>query len=162
MELKNITQVEEVEALSGGEKVFVSKDGTIKQIAPENARFGGGTVTTFVLAQVGSQSGVIKQESSPQYTLYKDMDGTPVTAQEVYDALTSGVVWLLNYSYGVMVTPLAWKAEDSSGKIVTPLGAASWSGLASSTPEYGGAPNDVARVRIYSDKMEINIYGDPS
>ena len=47
MEFRSVTNLEELEKLTGDEKIIVNAGGTAKQIAPENAKFGGGSVTVF-------------------------------------------------------------------------------------------------------------------
>lgn len=53
MEFRNITNLEELEQLAGDEKIIVNAGGTVKQIAPENAKFGGGSVTVFTVVREG-------------------------------------------------------------------------------------------------------------
>lgn len=114
---KNITTVEELTTLSGTEKVFVNSGGTIKQIAPENAKFGGGTVTVFYVGEETTNTLVSTPETYAN--LYKDPELTEMaTAQEVYDACMAGLVWLASTnSSGVLAHELCngiyWL--DSSG-----------------------------------------------
>lgn len=90
---KNITTVEELTTLSGTEKVFVNSGGTIKQIAPENAKFGGGTVTVFYVGE--ETTNTLVTMSDIYANLYKDPELTEMaTAQEVCDACMAGLVWL--------------------------------------------------------------------
>ena len=50
-EFRKITEVEEVEKLTGNEKILVNDDGTLKQISKDNAKFGGSGVTVFVASK---------------------------------------------------------------------------------------------------------------
>ena len=54
MEFRKVTNLEELEQLAGDEKIIVNAGGTAKQIAPENAKFGGGSVTVFNVVKKGS------------------------------------------------------------------------------------------------------------
>lgn len=48
-EYRKITEVEEIDALTGDEKILVEDHGTLKRIGKDNAKFGGGGVTVFTL-----------------------------------------------------------------------------------------------------------------
>lgn len=50
MEFRKIKDVEEVEKLDGDEKILVNKNGELKQISSENAKFGGGGAVTIFKA----------------------------------------------------------------------------------------------------------------
>lgn len=78
---KNITQVEEIEVLDGTEKVFVNSNGSLKQIKPENANFGGGGGVVYEYS-----------ETSSSETPFTTQDGEPVTIQMLYDDLCKGPV----------------------------------------------------------------------
>ena len=150
MQTKNITSVEQIEALDGTEKLLVNSNGTLKQILPRNANFGGGKGSYFVLDVSNPTTDVSNPTTraiKKAYTLYKDMDYTPVTAQEVYDALTSGMVtvWNMNQSNFGMIAN--WLAVDSTNKIVTAFSVPAVSTLASSSePTFGGDPTDVVFI----------------
>lgn len=53
-DFRSITDVEEVTSLTGEEKIIINDNGTAKQVSAQNAKFGGGGVTVFVMKQVGS------------------------------------------------------------------------------------------------------------
>lgn len=55
--------------------------------------------------------------SQTTYTLQRE-DGSAVTAQEVYDALMSGPVWVITGDGNFMVIGFAWR--DSSGDTTDP------------------------------------------
>ena len=50
-EYRKITEVEEIDALAGDEKILVEDHGTLKRIGKDNAKFGGGGVTVFTATQ---------------------------------------------------------------------------------------------------------------
>ena len=49
-----ITDLEEVEALDDGAYIIVIENGTAKLISKANAKFGGGSVTKYVLVKEGN------------------------------------------------------------------------------------------------------------
>ena len=111
-EFRKITEVEEVEKLTGNEKILVNDDGTLKQISKDNAKFGGGGVTVFTVSHdveprsmtdspivTQSDSGVSTYRTTATYSILKE-DGTETTAQEIYDAFMSGSVILKTNSSG--------------------------------------------------------------
>lgn len=107
---KNITTVEELTTLTGTEKVFVSSNGTIKQIAPENAKFGGGTATYYYCNNAASAAA-----SATYLTMYKDgACSEPVSILEFMDAIMSGPVWGL---LDVWINIDMWYALDSSAQL---------------------------------------------
>ena len=53
MEFRNVTNLEELEQLAGDEKIIVNAGGPAKQLAPENAQLGGGSVTVFKAVEEG-------------------------------------------------------------------------------------------------------------
>lgn len=106
---KNITTVEELTTLSGTEKVFVNSGGTIKQIAPENAKFGGAAVIYYA-NQVSTAA-----TASTTLSLYKDTAfSDPVTVQEFFEAMMSGPVWICGDGCIAIST---WYAVDSSNNL---------------------------------------------
>lgn len=50
IEFRDVTQLEPLEALEDGDYLVVVRDGVAKRINKADAKFGGGTVTTFYLA----------------------------------------------------------------------------------------------------------------
>lgn len=119
---KNITQVEEIEALDGTEKVFVSSNGSLKQIKTENAKFGGGgggAKTIFYAAyssQVATQAAVAKKD-----VLCKDINCTQVaTAQEIYNAWANGEIWIDYTGSNELFLATSFMWLDSSGQFTDP------------------------------------------
>ena len=51
---RSITDLEEVEALDDGSYIIVIENGTAKLISKANAKFGGGSVTKYVLVKEGN------------------------------------------------------------------------------------------------------------
>lgn len=51
---RSVTDLEEVEALDDGAYIIVIENGTAKQISKANAKFGGGSVTKYVLVKEGN------------------------------------------------------------------------------------------------------------
>ena len=52
MEFRDITQVEQINALEDTDKVLVNRDGALRQISKSDAKFGGGGVTEIGRAHV--------------------------------------------------------------------------------------------------------------
>lgn len=50
IEFRDVTQLEPLEALEDGDYLVVVRDGVAKRISKADAKFGGGTTTTFYLA----------------------------------------------------------------------------------------------------------------
>ncbi len=100
---RSITDLEEVETLDDGAYIVVIENGTAKQISKANAKFGGGSVTKYILTEASTQAAqgdvaVQATITQPSYTITNE-DGSEVTAQEVYDAFMAGPV-ILEQAYG--------------------------------------------------------------
>ena len=52
MEFRDITQVEQINALEDTDKVLVNRDGALRQISKSDAKFGGGSVTVVKCVEV--------------------------------------------------------------------------------------------------------------
>ena len=96
IEYKEITQLEKLDTLADGSYIMVVQDGTAKLISKENAKFGGGSITTFdavdgTATNSLENSMVAVQAGAPSYVL-QHPDGSEVTAQEAYDAYMAGAV----------------------------------------------------------------------
>ena len=86
IEFRDVTQLEAITQLEDGAYILVIVDGVAKMISKANANFGGGKTTTFKL--------VINNQTNPiTYTL-KHTDESDATAQELYDAFVSGIVYI--------------------------------------------------------------------
>lgn len=140
MEFRDITKVEQINALEDNDKVLVNRDGTLRQISKSDAKFGGGQVTTFYLQKDRPTS----HESNPNtsFSIYKDLSATKLfTPQEAYDAYMNGGVML--YIIGaeqesggaVICTPTMaeWQSNNTIGNVdpenVTAFGCEFWTGI---------------------------------
>lgn len=98
IEYKEITELEKLDSLADGSYIMVVQDSTAKLISKENAKFGGGNITTFnyVLSTAMNSmenSQIAVQAIISDYGL-QHSDGSDVTAQEAYDAYMAGGVRL--------------------------------------------------------------------
>ncbi len=125
MEFRSITDLEQLENLPDDAQILVIDGDTAKRISKANAKFGGGSVTTFYLSQSSivvnnADSGIAVQENIPITALYHE-DGTEITAQEFYNAFAAGVLLLAgqsNVGYLGAVSKMRW--VDSSGGATDP------------------------------------------
>ena len=51
---RSVNDLEEVEALDDGAYIIVIENGTAKRISKDNANFGGGGVTKYIVTQEGA------------------------------------------------------------------------------------------------------------
>lgn len=123
MEFRSITDLEQLETLPDDAQILVVDNNTAKRISKANAKFGGGSVTVFKVVEESLQR----------------EDGSAVTAQEVYDALMSGLVWVITDDGTLMVMGFIWR--DSNGATTD--------------------PTDVGVIMIVAGKQQITI-GDKS
>lgn len=85
IEFRDVTQLEPLEVLEDGDYLVVVRDGVAKRISKADAKFGGGTATTFYanLSDLSGQNDIT--------TLYSDPDLTQViTAGQMRDAFSAG------------------------------------------------------------------------
>ena len=85
IEFRDVTQLEPLEALEDGDYLVVVRDGVAKRISKADAKFGGGTVTTFYAnaSDMSSENDIT--------TLYSDPDLTQeITAGQMIDAFSAG------------------------------------------------------------------------
>lgn len=85
IEFRDVTQLEPLEALEDGDYLVVVRDGVAKRISKADAKFGGGTVTTFYAnaSDMSSEKDI--------NTLYSDPDLTQeITAEQMRDAFFAG------------------------------------------------------------------------
>lgn len=124
MEFRDITKVEQINALEDNDKVLVNRDGTLRQISKSDAKFGGGQVTIFYIKSANAP----RREAggSTNSAIYKDSSATELfTPQEAYDACMNGAV--LCYPIGVeqnqgmalVYTPiyLGWQSNNTIGNV---------------------------------------------
>lgn len=121
IEYKEITQLEKLDTLADGSYIMVVQDGTAKLISKENAKFGGGSITTFDAVDGTATNSLensmvaVQATLTPSYVL-QHPDGFEVTAQEAYDAYMAGAVRIrfVDDMEGFSdVIAMAW--ADSSG-----------------------------------------------
>lgn len=85
IEFRDVTQLEPLEALEDGDYLVVVRDGVAKRISKADAKFGGGTVTTFYANAIDMSS------ENNITTLYSDPDLTQeITAGQMIDAFSAG------------------------------------------------------------------------
>lgn len=85
IEFRDVTQLEPLEALEDGDYLVVVRDGVAKRISKADAKFGGGTITTFYANESDMSSG------KDINTLYSDPDLTrKITAKQMRDAFFAG------------------------------------------------------------------------
>lgn len=90
IEFRDVADLEEITEIPEGADILVIVNGVAKRISKENAKFGGGSVTTFYVTS-----------SNKIYTdAAKTTEATP---QQIYDAYMAGTV-LLNTGTYVTVT----------------------------------------------------------
>ena len=85
IEFRDVTQLEPLKALEDGDYLLVVRDGVAKRISKADAKFGGGTTTTFYAnaSDTSSENGIT--------TLYSDPDLTQeITAGQMRDAFSAG------------------------------------------------------------------------
>lgn len=86
MGVRDITNLEELLEVQDDDKIIVIQNGEAKLVSKANAKFGGGTVTVFY-------SGTISNPSKP--IRLEDINGNPIGAQAAYDAVMSGIVYIV-------------------------------------------------------------------
>lgn len=84
--VRDITNLEELLEVQDNDKIIVIQNGEAKLVSKANAKFGGGTVTVFY--------GETNPTSQVPVRLV-DIDGNPISAQEAYDAVMSGPVYIV-------------------------------------------------------------------
>lgn len=84
--VRDITNLEELLEVQDDDKIIVIQNGEAKLVSKANAKFGGGTVTVFY-------SGTISNPSKP--IRLDDINGNPISAQAAYDAVMSGIVYIV-------------------------------------------------------------------
>lgn len=107
MEFRSIANLEELETLPDNGKILVIDAGTAKQISKTNAKFGGGgSITIFSADETGTNTNVLFKE-----------DGSEVTPQEAFNALSSGFVEIVTYKDSYFFSPVCcWSWGDSNNE----------------------------------------------
>lgn len=84
--VRDITNLEELLEVQDDDKIIVIQNGEAKLISKANAKFGGGTVTVFYGGTITGSSALIR---------LADINGNPISAQEAYNAVMSGPVYIV-------------------------------------------------------------------
>ena len=110
--IRDITNLEELLEVQDDDKIIVIQNGEAKLISKANAKFGGGTVTLFYPDT---------NDKSDAKRLV-DVNGNPISAQAAYDAVMSGLVYIMAGDYrGVtgIAAPISFGVKKSNEEIVT-------------------------------------------
>lgn len=113
--VRDITNLEELLEVQDDDKIIVIQNGEAKLISKANAKFGGGTVTIFYSEELPSPSALIR---------LVDIDGNPISVQEVLDAFMSGPVLIgfnrNEYKDDIMFsTALGLQSQKINGELTT-------------------------------------------
>lgn len=121
IEFRSVTDLEELDALPDDASILVVDNGTAKQISKANAKFGGGSVTKYLLADASTQSAqgdvAVQAVTNPTYTITHE-DGSAVTAQEVYDAFMAGLVIAVDSEAGAAFVAVAINCRQNSSGVI--------------------------------------------
>ena len=110
--VRDITNLEELLEVQDDDKIIVIQNGEAKLVSKANAKFGGGTVTVFYGETISSSS-------SPVRLL--DINRNPIGAQEAYDAVMSGPVYIVVEieNTETFLVPIAFGTKKTDAKIVS-------------------------------------------
>lgn len=96
--VRDITNLEELLEIQDNDKIIVIQNGEAKLISKENAKFGGGGITTYWIDYDS-------QNSSGPYKLYHDLEfSNPVAPDEAEKAMCTGVVQIAFYNTKIIRT----------------------------------------------------------
>lgn len=135
--VRDVTNLEELLEVQDDDKIIVIQNGEAKLVSKANAKFGGGTATIFY-------SEIVFGSSSP--VRLDDINGNPISAQAAYDAVMSGIVYIvvkLNNDESFLV-PSAFGTMKTGAEIVsvyfnTNMHSNIFNFYAGLNPEEGGA-----------------------
>ena len=110
--VRDITNLEELLEVQDDDKIVVIQNGEAKLVSKANAKFGGGTVTVFY-------GGTLTSSSSPVRLL--DINRNPIGAQEAYDAVMSGPVYIVVEmdNTEAFLVPIMFGAMKTDAEIVS-------------------------------------------
>lgn len=110
--VRDITNLEELLEVQDDDKIIVIQNGEAKLISKANAKFGGGTVTVFYGETLSSSSSHIR---------LLDINRNPIGAQEAYDTVMSGPVYIVVEieSNEVFLVPIMFGAMKTGAEIVS-------------------------------------------
>lgn len=112
--VRDITNLEELLEVQDDDKIIIIQNGEAKLISKANAKFGGGTVTVFYGGTITSPSEPIR---------LADINGNPISAQAAYDAVMSGLVYIVVKINNIdaFLVPIMFGAMKTDGEIVSVL-----------------------------------------
>lgn len=110
--VRDITNLEELLEVQDDDKIIVIQNGEAKLISKANAKFGGGTVTVFYGETTSSSSSYIR---------LLDINRNPIGAQEAYDTVMSGPVYIVVEIEGneTFLVPIIFGAMKTGTEIVS-------------------------------------------
>ena len=111
--VRDITNLEELLEVQDDDKIIVIQNGEAKLISKANAKFGGGTVTVFYGETFSTSS----------HVRLLDINRNPIGAQEAYDAVMSGPVYIVVeiQNAETFFVPIAFGAKKTDAEIVCVL-----------------------------------------
>ena len=110
--VRDITNLEELLEVQDDDKIIVIQNGEAKLVSKANAKFGGGTVTVFYGYTITGSS---------EYVRLLDINRNPIGAQEAYDAVMSGPVYIfieINNTE-VFLVPIMFGTMKTDAEIVS-------------------------------------------
>ena len=110
--VRDITNLEELLEVQDDDKIIVIQNGEAKLISKANAKFGGGTVTVFYGGTLSGSSSTVR---------LLDINRNPIGAQEAYDAVMSGPVYIVVEieNTETFLVPIAFSAKKTDAEIVS-------------------------------------------
>ena len=110
--VRDITNLEELLEVQDDDKIIVIQNGEAKLVSKANAKFGGGTVTVFYSDTISGSSSAVR--------LF-DINRNPIGAQEAYDAVMSGPVYIVTEvnENEVFLVPIMFSTMKTDAEIVS-------------------------------------------
>lgn len=110
--VRDITNLEELLEVQDDDKIIVIQNGEAKLISKANAKFGGGTATVFYGDMTLGPS---------EYIRLLDINGNPIGAQEAYDAVMRGLVYIFveTNKTGAFFVPIMFGTKKTGTEIVS-------------------------------------------
>ena len=110
--VRDITNLEELLEVQDDDKIIVIQNGEAKLVSKANAKFGGGTVTVFYGDMTLGPS---------EYIRLLDINRNPIGAQEAYDAVMRGLVYIVveNNNTETFFVPIMFGAMKTGTEIVS-------------------------------------------
>ena len=110
--VRDITNLEELLEVQDDDKIIVIQNGEAKLVSKANAKFGGGTVTVFYGETIPSSTKPVR--------LF-DINGNAISAQVAYDAVMSGLVYIVVEMEGneAFLVPIMFGTMKTGAEIVS-------------------------------------------